>query len=190
MLGDTQDHRGPNGSYDEGPVHDYHLLELGQLSLDDYLAGLVRRAPEIIGQPLDFEAFTTFASAMPVLVQWPIVHRVRRLRDDGMRLALLTNNIKEFGDGWRTSFPVDELFGVVIDSSDVGLRKPDPRIYELTCEHVGVAPAGAVFLDDNDEHVAAAAGLGMETVLVGYDPLETIAELDAILERRGCVFSR
>jgi epoxide hydrolase-like predicted phosphatase len=74
---------------------------------------------------------------------------------------------------------------VVIDSSEVGLRKPDPRIYELTCERVGVEPTAAVFLDDNVENVAAARALGIESVLVPPDPLVTIAELDQILERRG-----
>jgi len=184
MLGDSQNHLSPDG--DEGPAHDYHLLEMGLLSLDDYLAGLVRRAPEVLGCSLDFDAYVAFASAMPLLVQWPVVHRIRRLHDDGMRLALLTNNVKEFGDAWRATFPVDDLFGVVVDSSEVALRKPDPRIYELACERVGVGPTAAVFLDDNDENVAAAAALGMETVLVGRDPLATIADLDAILDRRGC----
>jgi putative hydrolase of the HAD superfamily len=119
-----------------------------------------------------------------VTVHWPIVHRIRRLRDDGMPLALLTNNVKEFGSSWRATFPVDELFPVVIDSSEVGLRKPDPRIYELTCERVGVVPTAVVFLDDNLENVCAAESLGIETVHVGPDPLATIRDLDAILERR------
>ena len=88
----------------------------------------------------------------------------------------------EWGDNWRSTIPVDELFEIVVDSSAVKLRKPDPAIYELTCAHIGVAPTASVFLDDNADNVAAARSLGMETVQVGEDPFEAVAELDAILD--------
>jgi len=166
-------------------VHDFHRLETGTMSLDDYLGGLERRAPEILGRPIDFTAYLEFTSKTSVRVHWPVVHRIRRLREEGMRLALLTNNVKEFGDSWRSTFPVDDLFSVVIDSCEVGMRKPDPRIYELTCGRLGVAPTAAVFVDDNLGNIEAADALGIETVLFGTDPLEAIAELDAILSRRG-----
>jgi epoxide hydrolase-like predicted phosphatase len=103
----------------------------------------------------------------------------------GVRLALLTNNAKEFAGAWKASIPLEELFPVVVDSSEVGLRKPDPRIYELTCARIEVEPTAAVFLDDNLQNVEGARALGIETVLVTTDPLETIRALDEILERRG-----
>jgi putative hydrolase of the HAD superfamily len=174
-----------DGAYDEGPVHDFHLLETGAIDFARYLAGILERAPEILGRELDPNVFYEFAASAPVRVQWPIIHEIRRLRDTGVPLALLTNNVKEFGTAWRASFPVDELFPVVIDSSEVGMRKPDPRIYVLTCDEAGVAPEHAVFLDDNADNVAAARALGIETVHVGRDPLATIDELRAILDRRG-----
>jgi putative hydrolase of the HAD superfamily len=164
---------------------DYHLLETGQLSVTEYIEGLVRRAPQVLGKPLDADAYMRFAAARPLQVQWPVVHRIRELHVGGMRLALLTNNVKEFGDAWRASFPVDDLFSVVVDSSEVGMRKPDPRIYELTCERIGTETAATIFLDDNLENIAAATDLGIETVLVTPDPLETVAALDAVLDRRG-----
>ena len=73
----------------------------------------------------------------------------------------------------------------MVDSSAVKLRKPNPAIYELTCARIGVVPTASVFLDDNADNIAAARSLGMETVQVGEDPFEAVAELDAILERRG-----
>ena len=91
----------------------------------------------------------------------------------------------EWGDNWRSTIPVDELFEIVVDSSAVQLRKPDPAIYVLTCERIGVAPEAAVFLDDNHDNIAAARSLGMETVTVGEDPFVAVAELDEILARRG-----
>jgi epoxide hydrolase-like predicted phosphatase len=169
----------------DGAEPDFHRLETGEMTLADYFAGLERRAPDVIGRPLDGEAFLKFSADRGLQVQWPVVHRIRGLRTDGMRLALLTNNAKEFGEAWKASFPVEELFAVVVDSSHVGLRKPDPRIYELTCERVGVEPPAALFLDDNVENVAASRALGIESILVTPDPLATIQALNSTLERRG-----
>jgi putative hydrolase of the HAD superfamily len=174
-----------DGAYDEGSVHDFHLLETGDIGFDEYLENLVRRAPDIIGRELEPDAFLEFTVSTGLRVMWPIVHEIRRLQAERVALALLTNNVKEFGDSWRASFPVDELFPVVVDSSEVGMRKPDPRIYHLTCERAGYEPAVSVFLDDNRDNVASARALGIETVHVGRDPLATIAELRAILDRRG-----
>lgn len=174
-----------DGAYDEGPVHDFHLLEMGKLGFDDYLVRLTRRAPEILGTELTPEVFVEFSAASALRVQWPIVHEIRRLNELGVPLALLTNNVKEFGDSWRASFPVDELFPLVIDSSVVGMRKPDPRIYELTCARAGAEPDASLFLDDNPDNVAAARELGIETVHVGEDPIAVVHELRSILDRRG-----
>jgi len=93
--------------------------------------------------------------------------------------------VREFGDTWRSTFPVDELFPIVVDSSEVGMRKPDPAIYEHACARLGVAPDAAVFVDDVEENVTAAAGVGLETVHFGPDPRASLADLDAILARRG-----
>ena len=166
-------------------VHDFHLLEMGRLPLADYLTGLTRRAPAVLGRPLDYDAYQRFMAASAVGVHWPVVHRIRGLRDDGVALALLTNNVREFGDTWRGTFPVDELFAIVVDSSEVGMRKPDPAIYEHACARLGVAPDAAVFVDDVEENVTAAAGVGLETVHFGPDPRASLADLDAILARRG-----
>jgi len=164
---------------------DFHKLETGTMTFAEYLDRLVERAPRVLGRPIDAEVYAQFSSARPLQIQWPVVHRIRALRDEGVGLALLTNNAKEFAGSWRASFPVEDLFPVVVDSSEVGLRKPNPEIFELTCELVGVEPTAAVFLDDNVDNVTAARALGIETVLVSPDCTATITELDLILERRG-----
>jgi putative hydrolase of the HAD superfamily len=176
---------GPTTRGDGAPVPDFHRLETGELSLAEYVQGLARRAPEVLGRPLDVDAYRAFTASSAVAVYWPVVHRVRALRDDGLRLALLTNNVREFGAAWRATFPVDDLFPLVVDSSAVGMRKPDRAIFEHTCALLEVDPGATVFVDDNAENVAAAAALGLEPVLFGTDPLASLAALDAVLERRG-----
>jgi putative hydrolase of the HAD superfamily len=170
---------------DETVTHDWHRLEVGELTLEEWFAGVQARSPEVLGTDIDMGAYLQFMAEMPIGVHWPIVHRARELKRDGTHIALLTNNVAEWGDNWRSTIPVDELFEIVVDSSAVKLRKPNPAIYELTCARIGVVPNASVFLDDNADNVAAARSLGMETVQVGDDPFVAVAELDAILARRG-----
>ena len=166
-------------------THDWHRLETGEIGLDEYFAGVIERAPQVLGRPIDLEAYRQFTRDMPLGIHWPVVHRIRRLGDEGLKLGLLTNNVKEFGSAWLATFPVDELFDLVVDSSEVGLRKPDRRIYLLTCERLAVDPSSAVFIDDNGDNVEAARAVGMAAVHFDDDPLAAISEIDAILERRG-----
>ena len=91
---------------------------------------------------------------------------VRELRGRGVRAALLTNNVREWEPLWRAKLPeIDELFEVVVDSAFVGLRKPDPAIYELTLERLGgVSRRDCVFVDDLEVNCEAARALGMAAV--------------------------
>ncbi len=78
--------------------------------------------------------------------------------------------------------PVEELFDAVIDSSAVGVRKPDPRIYHLALDALGgVAPEAAVLVDDAPGNIVAAQAIGIRGVLVGPDRLAAMAELEALV---------
>ena len=96
----------------------------------------------------------------------PMIELVRKLRGDGIRAALLTNNVREWESLWRSKLPeIDELFEVIVDSAFVGLRKPDPAIYTLTLERLGdVDPDRCVFVDDLDVNCDTARDLGMTAV--------------------------
>jgi epoxide hydrolase-like predicted phosphatase len=170
----------PQGPTEDIPDHDWHLLETGQLSLDEFHHRLVVRSEEALGRPLDLGVYAQFLRELGVGVHWMMVHRVRELRAEGYRTAILTNNVKEWGRYWKQSIPLD-LFDLVVDSCDVGLRKPDPAIFRLTCERLGVAPEAAVFLDDTRRHVETARHVGLHAILV-RDPWAALAELDAVLE--------
>jgi putative hydrolase of the HAD superfamily len=119
---------------------------------------------------------------------------VTALRRCSERLAtaLLTNNFVP-GDGERAGDRSDPdrhaagpfaevigLFDVVVESSQVGLRKPDPAIYALVCEKLGVEPHEAVFLDDLGINLKPARAMGMTTIKV-VDPQAALDELEAVV---------
>ncbi len=90
---------------------------------------------------------------------------MRALRRRGYRLAICTNNVREWDRLWRAKLPVDELFDVVVDSAFVGTRKPEPLIYEITLERLGVPASAALMVDDIEINCAAARELGIKAVL-------------------------
>ena len=171
------------GRYEANGDHPWHRLERGEGTLAEALEAADRSfwADGI-------EGFTSegFFKAMSGTTSEDrrdkAVSKVRELNDAGIRQAIITNNAKEFGDMWRQLIPVDELFEAVIDSSAVGMRKPDPRIYQLALERMDVSrPESSAFLDDFEPNVTAARDLGMHGVLVGDDIVPALAELDQIL---------
>jgi putative hydrolase of the HAD superfamily len=114
-----------------------------------------------------------------------MIEYLRGLREDGFRLALLTNNVREWEPLWRAKLPdVDELFEVIVDSGFVGMRKPEPEIYSLTLERLGdgLRAEECAFLDDIEVNCDAARALGMTAVRF-HDNEQAIAELETALGR-------
>jgi len=103
---------------------------------------------------------------------------IRRIRERGLRVAALTNNW--VAEGRRPADGLRAHFDVFVESAVVGLRKPDPRIYELVCRQLAVAPARTVFLDDIGRNLKPARALGMMTIKVD-DPAHALRELEAVL---------
>ena len=180
-IADDPDAAEAAGAIEDEP--DWHLLEKGQIDVATYFGRLAERAPAILGTEIDMESYGRFWRSTAPGVHWMVVHKIRDLKGRGLRLGLLTNNVKEFGEHWRTMFPLEELFEEVVDSSHVGMRKPERGIYELTCSRMGIQPGEAVFIDDNLDNVEAARTYGMEAVHFGENPWDVLAEIDAILER-------
>lgn len=166
------------GAYDSDTDHPWHRLERGEMSLVD-----ARQAILEIGAPDHrIDLFETFGSLRNPSVRPDVVALAREARARGIKTAIVTNNVREFGDAWRGMLPVDELFDVVVDSAHVGVRKPDPRIFRLALERLGgPAPERAVFLDDFHGNVAAAERLGMRGILVEDDHRPAMERLRALL---------
>jgi len=93
-----------------------------------------------------------------------MIDLIREVKRDGYRASLLTNNVKEWEKLWREMIPVDELFETVVDSAFVGIRKPDPRIYELLLGRVGLPAEACIFIDDMKINCEAATELGIHAV--------------------------
>ncbi|MEA2446155.1 MAG: putative hydrolase of the superfamily [Thermoleophilales bacterium] len=114
----------------------------------------------------------------------PMIDFVRGLRvERGLRSALLTNNVREWEPKWRSMLPeIDEVFEIVVDSAFVGIRKPDPAIYELTVERLGqgVQASDCVFIDDIDVNIQTAEALGMTGVQFRSTE-QAIADVEAAL---------
>jgi putative hydrolase of the HAD superfamily len=111
-----------------------------------------------------------------------MIEFVRGVRSQGVQTALLTNNVREWEPLWRSKLPeIDELFDVVVDSAFVGLRKPDPAIYELTIERLGVRASDCVFVDDLELNCETARALGMAAVRFEHAD-QAIEELALVLD--------
>jgi putative hydrolase of the HAD superfamily len=109
----------------------------------------------------------------------PMIELMRDLQRREYRMALLTNNVREWEPLWRSMLPVDEIFDLIVDSAFVGMRKPEPGIYELTVERIGgVSAAECVFVDDTEVNCDAARELGMAAVQF-RDNEQAIAEIEA-----------
>ncbi len=170
------------GPYDDDTDHPWHQCERGELDLEAARAA-IRELGRTRGVDLDLYDMLKYMSTDGGLRQ-VVIERTIALRAEGYRTALVTNNIVEFREYWRAMIPVDELFDVVVDSSEVGMRKPDPRIFAHVLELLGgVAAERAVFLDDYPGNVAAAKRAGMHGIVVETDPAGALAELEALLGR-------
>ena len=162
-------------------THPLHELERGHMTEHDFLSQLSAQLTADLGRDVAMLSFADryFAHLAP---NDAMIGFLGELRDRGYRLAMLTNNVREWEARWRAMLPVDELFELVVDSAFVGLRKPDPAIYRLTCDRLGVGPEACLFVDDVEVNCEAAADLGMTAVLYRSSE-QAIAEMREALGR-------
>ena len=106
-----------------------------------------------------------------------MIEALRKAREGGIRTGLISNS---WGLGIYDRGAPTDLFDASVISGEVGLHKPQPEIYELACERLGVKPAEAVFVDDLRENCEGAEAVGM-TALLHRKPDETVARLEELL---------
>jgi putative hydrolase of the HAD superfamily len=160
-------------------AHPLYELEKGRITEVQFTEQLSAALSAELGHTIDLGSFADgFGSGLKP--NPPMIEQMRKLRDSGLRMALCTNNVREWEARWRAMLPVDEIFELVVDSAYIGIRKPEPGIYALTLERLGLTGEQCLFVDDFEINCAAAAAFGMTTVWF-RDNDQAIAEIDAAL---------
>lgn len=158
-------------------------MERSDISRDEFVIAFEAEA-RAAGHALDGRRVLASISGE---IRPEMVEALRRVRARH-RVACITNNMKS-GDGpgmaasqerARQVAAIMSLFEHVVESSKLGMRKPDPRIYHHACDLLGVAPEACVYLDDLGVNLKPARAMGMRTIKVG-DPAVAIAELEAMV---------
>ncbi len=163
----------------ESGDHPWHRLERGEIGME-VLQDLL--------MPIAAEAGMTFRGDEVEKILAPgmyevnhfVLEKIDELRGRGYKTALLSNSIREFRPKLEEDVP-PRLFDAYIDSSHVGMRKPEPEIFHLTLRELGLDnPSDAVFLDDFAGNLAGATAVGLRTIHV-RNPREALVELEDLL---------
>ena len=135
-------------------------FETGAISEEEFAAAFAARLESVSGVTVDPEGLIERIFRLDI--EEDMLALVARAQGAGFRTALCSNS---WGTRLYPRARLDPLFDVVVISGEVGLRKPDPAIFELVLEKLGVEPAACIFVDDHPGHLAPALELGMTTVL-------------------------
>lgn len=152
-----------------------HRLETGELSAEEFNVLLAERLRTVDDEPVSPEGLIQRMFA-EMRVEPAMLGLVRQVRDNGARTAMLSNS-------WGNTYPWEQLAGLfefAIVSGELGLRKPDERIYQHTLDRLGLDPADVVLVDDGAPNIDAAQRLGLRTVL-HTDPADTRGQLGDLL---------
>ena len=155
---------------DPEALADLRLLETGEITDAEFAA---RFGPRLGVEQTRGLIERMFGGLGP---QHEVIDAVRRLRGAGVRTGLISNS---WGTGIYEPRLLDELFDAVVISGEVGLHKPQPEIFRLGAERLGVEPEACVFVDDLRENVAGAEAVGM-TAILHRDPKATVAKLEEL----------
>ena len=143
--------------------HPLFELECGRVTEEEFLRGLESELSGGGGERPHLQRFReVYFDALNPNPQ--MIELMEELRDRGLRMAMLTNNVREWEPVWRSMLPVDEIFEFVVDSAFVGCRKPDREIYEIVLERLGLPPEACLFVDDVDVNIEAAREIGLAAV--------------------------
>ena len=160
--------------------HPLFELECGRVTEEEFLRGLEAELTNGGGTKPHLHRFReVYFDALNPNPQ--MIELMEELRDRGLRMAMLTNNVREWEPVWRSMLPVDEIFEFVVDSAFVGCRKPDREIYEIVLERLGLPAEACLFIDDVDVNIQAAREIGLAAVHF-RDNEQAIGEIRQLLD--------
>ena len=150
-------------------------MERGEIGLEEFAAAFEAEAAAL-GYRVDGMAVL---NGLGGELRPTVAEAVRRC-SERLKTGLLTNNYSPMASSERSAEMAEVMgwFDVVVESSVVGVRKPDPAFYAMACEALEVVPSGCVFLDDLGVNLKPAWAMGMTTIKV-IDPDDALAELEA-----------
>lgn len=158
------------GDYAADTDHPFQRAERGEITLTAALDDI-----EVLANHRGFSIGAIRAQLLEpaVEVNTALVDEVAQLRSRGWRTGVVTNSVLEYSAIVDGLLPYDQLFDCLVDSCRVGVRKPDVRIFRRALDLLGLEPDRVLFVDDQPGNVAAAAGLGMRTLLA--EQFDTLA---------------
>ncbi|MFJ6076298.1 HAD-IA family hydrolase [Streptomyces sp. NPDC093065] len=130
-----------------------------------------------LGIPSDNLMGRIFAGLRP---EPSVIAAAAAARRAGVRVGILSNSVGLHPWNLYDGYEVERRYDAVVLSGEVGMRKPDPEIFRLVLERLGLSARECVFVDDTAHHLPAAAALGF-AVVHAEDPAKTVAELEALL---------
>jgi len=138
-------------------------MERGEITEAAFLEQLTASLEPLLGHRPEMHSFKEiyFEALEP---NPAMIELMRELKATGYRMAMLTNNVREWEPWWRPMLPVDEIFETVVDSGFVGCRKPESRIYALTLARLGLPAERCLFVDDVQVNCEGAERAGMTAV--------------------------
>jgi putative hydrolase of the HAD superfamily len=154
-------------------------MERGEISEDAFLELLTDALEPLLGHRPEMHRFKEiyFEALEP---NPPMIELMREIKDRGYRMAMLTNNVREWEPWWRPMLPVDEIFETVVDSGFVGCRKPESKIYGIVLERLGLSAESCLFVDDVLVNCEGAEKAGMAAVHF-QDNEQAIGEIQTTL---------
>ena len=155
----------------------WHEVECGRVELASFVLEMQKTLGATLpanhrARNLTADDFNPFADGEPVAA---MVELADEVRGQGLKTGILTNNVREWS-AWREKVPL-EAFDAVVDSCEVGIRKPDPEIYLLICKRMSLTPSSCLFLDDHPANVEAALAVGLDALLVTEDFDSLVSEV-------------
>ena len=159
--------------------HPFQEMISGKISLTEYYLDLMDR---LAAAGIEIDITEMIRGLTDIVVNEGIPERIIEIRNDGFRTGLLTNTAREAQGLWSALVDMDSLFEVVITSYDTGTRKPDPAIWQIAFDRLGVTAEETVMLEGEAIFWPTIREIGMHLIEV-VDPYAAMDELDVLLGR-------
>lgn len=173
------------GGYGIESDHPWQRVERGEMALDDACAWA--RAQSLHQLGVEIDPLEVMQRLMTTPLRAEMIHLAKDIRRLGVPIAMLTNNARELAPVWKSQADWSSMFDVIVDSSEIGCRKPAPQAFQAALHALGMSdPSTTLMIDDFSVNVEGARKVGMQAIQVDEDPTEAVeAVRTAVFGNRG-----